>query len=135
MWATTKPTKMTPVAAMTIFLPTVERGSIAGLLPAGSGPSGALRRRRHPARRRHLLRRERVVQRLLGHPALLQHQLVHAAARFQRLPGYRRRSLIADGRVEGGHDADGVLDELAAPLAVGLDALDAEVGERPGDVP
>src|SRR5262245_50446700 len=103
MWATTKPTKMTPVAAMTIFLPTVERGSIAGLLPAGTAASGALRRRRHPARRRHLLRRERVVQGLLGHPALLQHQLVDAAARLQGLAGHRRRPLVADGRVEGGH--------------------------------
>ena len=64
----------------------------------------------------HILRFEYLVEFLLAEDAVFEHQLIHAATRFERLLGDFGRILIADDRIEGGNDADAVVHVSAAAL-------------------
>ena len=82
---------------------------------------------------------KRSIKFLLGHQALLEHDVVNRTVGLVSLLGHLCAGLVADDGVEGGNDADGVLDHLLAMFLVDGDAKDTLLGEgvdgigHPGD--
>ena len=81
-------------------------------------------------RLQHLLGVEGFVEFVLGHELMLEHEVVDRASGLVGLLGNLRAALVADVRVQGGNDADGVLHHFVAALLVDGDAEHTLVGER-----
>ena len=73
----------------------------------------------------HCLRVEGLVQFLLGHQAVLKHEVIDAAAGLEGFLRDLGGGLVADLRVQGRDNADGVLHHLVAVVHIDGDAVDA----------
>src|SRR5579862_555171 len=103
---------------------------------SGHGPSRdawgsliALRRDHRPRLRQHV-GLEDLVEARLRQQIALEHQVVYALAGRERFLRDLRRIGITDVGIEGGDDADRILDRRAQSLAIRGDALHAAIGER-----
>ena len=76
-----------------------------------------------------MLRIEDGVELLLGHKALLEHDVVDRAVGFKGFLGHLGALLVAYVGVEGGDDANAVSHHLGGVLGIDGDALDALLGE------
>ena len=107
-------------------------GALLALLACGPRTGAALEVA-HDVRlrsRRDLAQVERLVERLLVDAVLARGVAQRAAARRGRLDDLRRL-VVADERVERGRDGERALGGALAALEVGLDAVDALLGQQP----
>src|SRR5271166_3725602 len=73
----------------------------------------------------HVLRFEDVVQLGFGEQIFFEHEFVNAAVGDEGFLGYGGTLFVAEHRVEGGNEADRILDVGEAAFAVGFNAGDA----------
>ena len=87
----------------------------------------------------HVLRVERLVEFFLGEKAFLKNDVINGPVGLKGFLGDLAAGLVADDGVEGGHDADAVLDHLVAAVLVDCDAFHTLLSEgvhsvgQPGD--
>ena len=70
----------------------------------------------------HVLRVEGLVEFLLRHQPLLEHDIINTTVGLKCLLGHLGRGLVADVRIQGGNDTDRILNHLNAALLVYGDA-------------
>ena len=78
----------------------------------------------------HVLGEQDLVQLLLAHEAVFEHQVVDALAGLQGLLGQHRRGLVTQVGIERRDESDAVVDHPAADFGVGRDADDALLAQR-----
>lgn len=84
--------------------------------------AAGLRLQRNQTWSDHVFRTQDVVEHLFVQQLLFAHQFQYAAAGFQGNAGDTGGVFVADVRVQGGDQADRVLDQFTAALFVGSDA-------------
>src|SRR5436309_154139 len=146
MCAMTKPTSTMPVTAITTFLPTiVPHNAASGLLGqtlrgfataiAMCSPPRPVRRRASAARRErvdHILGPDPSVELLGSHEAESECCFAQCQVLAVRLQRDLCGLLVADVRVECGHQHERVVEMLANPLRIRLDAGRAAISPNRG---